>query len=71
MRQSSTSHTAVDKLENARVFLGKVRTFVTLSTAPCLHEVRAQVNHEVVQVITTLLVVGLTFPLVSPPHLFL
>ena len=71
MRQSSTSHTADDKRENARVFLGKVRTFVILSTAPCLHEIRAQVIHKVVLIIPTLLVVGISFPSVSPPHLFL
>ena len=71
MRQSSTSHTADDKRENARVFLGEVRTLVTSSTAPCLHEIRAQVNHKVVLIIHTLLVIGLSFPSVSPSHLFL
>ena len=71
MRQSSTSHTAVDKRETQGYILARFVRSLTLSTAPSLNEVRTQENHEVVLVIPTLLVVGLSFPFVSPPHLFL
>ena len=71
MRQSSTSHTAVDKLETQGCILARSVRSLTLSTAPSLNEVRTQKSHEVVLVIPTLLVVGLSFPSVSPPHLFL
>ena len=75
MLQSSNSHTAIDKRETRvdvqSVRHGFIKSHSTLTPTSTSDEVRTQKRQEVILVIPVLLVVGLSLPSVSPPHLFL
>ena len=74
MHQSSNSHTAIDRRETRNdvqsVRHGFIKSQSTLTPTSNSDEVRTETRQEVILVIPVLLVVGLSLPSVSPPHLF-
>ena len=75
MHQSSNSPTTIDMRETRNdvqsVRHGFIKSQSTLTLTSNSDEVRTQKRQEVILVIPALLVVGLSLPSVSPPHLFL
>ena len=74
MHQSSNSPTTIDMRETRNDVQSVRHDFIksqsTLTLTSNSDEVRTQKRQEVILVILVLLVVGLSLPFVSPPHLF-